>query len=143
MKLYTDGSCLGNPGPGGWGAICINDSDGHFFRVCGGDIHTTNNIMELTAVIRGLERHWSSPVTVYTDSQYVKNGITQWINKWKRNGWKTANGSDVKNKQLWETLDKLVTNHVKFEWVKAHNGDKFNEEVDDLARRTAELIKRA
>lgn len=143
MKLYTDGSCLGNPGPGGWGAICINDADGYFFRVCGGDTHATNNIMELTAVIRGLERYGPGPVTVYTDSQYVKNGITQWIHKWKRNGWKTANGSDVKNKHLWETLDKLVTNFVSFEWVKAHNGDRFNEEVDNLARRTCELIKQA
>ena len=143
MKLYTDGSCLGNPGFGGWAAICVNDNNEAFFKVCGGDSHTTNNIMELTAVIRGLERYGNGPITVYTDSQYVKNGITKWIQGWKRNGWKTAAGTPVKNKGLWEALDKLMTPFVNFEWVQAHNGDYWNEKVDTLARKTAELVKEA
>lgn len=141
MKLYTDGSCLGNPGIGGWAAICVDDNNEQFFKVCGGDLHTTNNIMELTAVLRGLERYGKAPITVYTDSQYVKNGITQWIHGWKRNGWNTAAGSPVKNRELWEALDNNVSPSVNFEWVKAHNGDHWNEKVDDLARRTAQLIK--
>ena len=140
MKLYTDGSCLGNPGTGGWAAICVTDGDSVFFRVAGGDTHTTNNIMELTAVIRGLERYGGGPVKIYTDSKYVMDGITKWIKGWKRNGWKTSTGSDVKNKCLWEQLDALVTEFVTFEWVKAHNGDRWNEEVDTLARKMATTL---
>lgn len=122
----------------------MNNNDREpFFKLCGGDSHTTNNIMELTAVIRGLERYGNGPITVFTDSQYVKNGITKWIHGWKRNGWKTAAGTDVKNRNLWEALDMLVTPFVTFEWVKAHNGDYWNEKVDNLARKTAELIKEA
>ena len=142
MKLYTDGSCLGNPGTGGWGSICLDDNEEKpFFKLCGGDSHTTNNIMELTAVIRGLERHGSGPVTVYTDSKYVKDGITKWIHGWKRNGWKTSTGGQVKNRSLWEQLDRLMTPFITFEWVKAHNGDKWNEAVDTLAKKCAELVK--
>lgn len=140
MKLYTDGSCLGNPGSGGWAAICVSDRDEVFFKVSGGDSHTTNNIMELSAVIRGLERYGSGPVKVYTDSKYVMDGITKWIKNWKKNGWKTSTGGQVKNKSLWEQLDGLVTQFVTFEWVKAHNGDKWNEAVDTLARDTAQLV---
>lgn len=140
MKLYTDGSCLGNPGSGGWAAICVNDRDEVFFKVSGGDSHTTNNIMELSAVIRGLERYGSGPVRVYTDSKYVMDGITKWIKNWKKNGWKTSTGGQVKNRSLWEQLDGLVTQFVTFEWVKAHNGDKWNEAVDTLARDTAQLV---
>ena len=141
MKLYTDGSCLGNPGTGGWGAICVDDNDKVFFRVCGGDTHSTNNIMEMTAVIRGLERYGGGPVEVYTDSKYVMDGITKWIHGWKKKGWRTSTGGDVKNKSLWMKMDELVTPFVTFKWVKAHNGDKWNEEVDNLAKRNAELVK--
>lgn len=140
MKLYTDGSCLGNPGAGGWAAICVTQEDGVFFRVAGGDSYTTNNIAELTAVIRGLERYGGGPVTVFTDSKYVIDGITKWIRGWKRNGWKTSTGGDVKNRSLWEQLDVLVTEFVHFEWVKAHNGDRWNEAVDTLARKVASTL---
>ena len=140
MKLYTDGSCLGNPGAGGWAAICVTQEDGVFFRVAGGDSYTTNNISELTAVIRGLERYGGGPVTVFTDSKYVIDGITKWIRGWKRNGWKTSTGGDVKNRSLWEQLDVLVTEFVHFEWVKAHNGDRWNEAVDTLARKVASTL---
>ena len=144
MKLYTDGSCLGNPGFGGWGAICVDDGDNTvFFRVSGGDTRSTNNIMEMTAVIRGLERYGGGPVEVYTDSKYVMDGITKWIHGWKKKGWKTSTGGDVKNKSLWMKMDDLVTSFVTFSWVKAHNGDKWNEEVDRLAKRNAELVKEA
>lgn len=140
MKLYTDGSCLGNPGRGGWAAIAVNDENNPDFKVAGGDTHTTNNIMELTAVIRGLERYGGGSVVVYTDSKYVMDGITKWINGWKKNGWKTSTGGQVKNKSLWEQLDKLVTPFVSFQWVKAHNGDHWNEAVDTLAKKCAQLI---
>ena len=141
MKLYTDGSCLGNPGVGGWAAICVNDGDAALFKISGGDKRTTNNIMELTAVIRGLERFEGGPVTICTDSKYVMDGSTKWIKGWKKRGWKTSTGSDVKNKDLWLQLDKLVTTFVQFEWVKAHNGDHWNEQVDSLARQNATLLK--
>ena len=142
MKLYTDGSCLGNPGVGGWGAICLDDDETKtIFKCCGGDAHTTNNIMELSAVIRGLDRYEGGPVTIYTDSKYVMDGITRWIHGWKRNGWKTSTGGQVKNKTLWEQLDRLMTPSITFEWVKAHNGDKWNEAVDTLAKKCAVLLK--
>ena len=141
MKLYTDGSCLGNPGSGGWGVISVDQNDHVFFKVAGSDSHSTNNIMELTAVIRGLERYGNGPVTVHTDSKYVMDGITNWIHNWKRNDWRTSTGSAVKNRYLWEQLDKLMGPHVRFEWVKGHSGDKWNEEVDKLAKKSAELIK--
>jgi len=140
MKIYTDGSCLGNPGAGGWAAVCVTQEDEVFFSVAGGDSYTTNNIMELTAVIRGLERYGSGPVKVYTDSKYVMDGITKWIKGWKMNGWKTSTGGDVKNKTLWKQLDTLVTKFVNFEWVKAHNGDKWNEAADTLARNVASTL---
>ena len=101
MEIYTDGSCLGNPGPGGWAAT------GPGFKVSGGLSHTTNNIMELTAAIKGLENSGESAVILYTDSCYVKNGITKWITSWKRNGWKTSAGQLVKNQELWMRLDEL------------------------------------
>lgn len=141
MRLYTDGSCLGNPGVGGWGAICVDGGDNPFFKICGGDSHSTNNIMEMTAVIRGLERYGGGPIEVYTDSKYVMDGITKWINGWKKKGWKTSTGGEVKNRGLWEQMDRLVTPFVSFHWVKAHNGDRWNEEVDTLAKRNAELVK--
>ena len=142
MKLYTDGSCLGNPGFGGWGAICVDDNENEFFRVCGGATHSTNNIMEMTAVIEGLERYGGGPVEVHTDSKYVMDGITKWIHGWKKKGWKTSTGGDVKNKSLWVKMDELVTSFVIFKWVKAHNGDRWNEEVDNLAKQNAEILKK-
>ena len=141
MKLYTDGSCLGNPGKGGWGVICLDDESNPFFKICGGESHTTNNIMELTAVIRGLESYGGGAVTVYTDSKYVMDGITKWIHGWKRNGWKTGAGGEVKNRSLWEQLDRLMTVFITFEWVKAHNGDTWNEAVDKLAKKCAVILK--
>jgi ribonuclease HI len=140
MKIYTDGSCRGNPGPGGWAAIAVSDDDTELFRVCGGDDNTTNNIMELTAIINGLKRHGFGEVTVYTDSKYVMDGITKWIFGWKKNGWKTSTGKDVKNKSLWMELDSVSHSMVSYRWVKAHNGDKWNEKVDSLALEVASRI---
>lgn len=140
MKIYTDGSCLGNPGPGGWGVIGLNGDD-VAFKIGGGDTQTTNNIMELTAVIQGIKRCGVGPVMVYTDSKYVMDGITKWIKSWKRNDWKTSTGSSVKNKELWVMLDDIVGSCITFEWVKGHNGDHWNEEVDKLANQLAYLFK--
>lgn len=141
MKIYTDGSCLNNPGPGGWGVIGLNGSDEVQFKLGGGDTQTTNNIMELTAVIQGIKRCGVGPVKVYTDSKYVMDGITKWIKGWKRNGWKTATGAQVKNQELWKTLDDTMNSFVTFEWVKGHSGDIWNEEVDKLANQIAYLFK--
>lgn len=140
MKIYTDGSCLGNPGPGGWGVIGLCDTDNVLFKIGGGDTQTTNNIMELTAVIQGIKRCSNGPITVYTDSKYVMDGITKWIKGWKRNGWKTASGSSVKNQELWKTLDDTMSSFVTFEWVKGHSGDPWNEEVDKLAKEMATIL---
>jgi len=136
MFLYTDGGSRGNPGPGGWGAILVNHEDQAVWSICGKCPKTTNNIMELTAVICGLERlEEGEEVTVCTDSMYVKNGITQWVHNWKRNNWTTAKGTPVKNKDLWVQLDALVqTRSVIFKWVKGHAGNKWNEKVDQLTR---------
>ena len=131
MEVYTDGSCLGNPGPGGWAAIS-ND-----FSISGGSIHTTNNIMELTAALKALEHIGTKDVVIYTDSCYVKNGITKWIINWKKNGWKTTGGQPIKNRELWIQLDDVNSSHVTWKWVKAHNGNPKNEEVDKLARSMA------
>lgn len=134
MFLYTDGGSRGNPGPGGWGAILVNQEDQAVWSICGNCPKTTNNIMELTAVICGLEKlEEGTEVTVCTDSMYVKNGITQWIHNWKKNSWKTSKGTPVKNKDLWVELDLLVQNrNVGFKWVKGHAGNKWNEKVDKL-----------
>lgn len=140
MELYTDGSCLKNPGCGGWACVTKNK-----FQICGGDKETTNNIMELTAVINGLEKCLDigeHEVTVFTDSKYVKNGITQWIHSWISNNWMTSQNQPVKNKKLWKKLYEISKkiNSLKWEWVKAHDGNELNEKADKLARRTAELI---
>lgn len=140
MKIYTDGSCLGNPGPGGWGVIGLCNTGNVLFKIGGGDSQTTNNIMELTAVIQGIKRCGVGPLTVYTDSKYVMDGITKWIRGWKRNGWKTASGSPVKNQDLWKTLDDTMSSLVTFEWVKGHSGDHWNEEVDKLAKEMATIL---
>ena len=142
VVIYTDGACSGNPGPGGWGAILRGN--GTEKEMKGGEPETTNNRMELMAAIQALETlKRGVEADLYTDSTYVQKGITEWIHKWKVNNWRTATGSAVKNADLWKKLDKLVEEcpGVRFKWVKAHRGDRWNEHVDDLARKTAQLIK--
>ena len=139
IKIYTDGSCIGNPGQGGWAAIILND--GKKTKIKGKKNDTTNNQMELLAPIKALnEIPKGSKVQIFTDSKYVKSGITEWIHNWKKNGWKTANKKEVSNKELWTELD-LLNNEfeVNWNWVKAHSTDKLNNEVDLLARNAANL----
>ena len=133
IKIYTDGACRGNPGKGGWGVFIINGQESK--KIFGGKIETTNNEMELTAAIKGLE-FFNSPtdLDLYTDSKYVMDGINDWIHNWKRNGWKTANKKPVKRSNLWMELDKLNSFHdVKWYWVKGHSGDIGNDMADELA----------
>ncbi|MDK2123662.1 ribonuclease HI [Parachitinimonas caeni] len=135
VELYTDGACKGNPGPGGWGALLVYK--GREKELFGGEPDTTNNRMELMAVIAGLEA-LTRPcaVTVYLDSQYVKNGISTWIHGWKRNGWKTADKKPVKNADLWQRLDQVQARHqITWQWVKGHAGHEGNERADELANR--------
>ena len=139
LFAYTDGACSGNPGPGGWGTL-LQAKDGD--RVVkertlnGGEAETTNNRMELLAAIHALETlDKPSTITIVTDSQYVKNGVTGWIHGWKRNGWKTSNKKPVKNAELWQRLDEAQARHdVTWEWVKGHAGHPENERADELAR---------
>ena len=133
--MYTDGACSGNPGPGGWGAILISGK--HRKELFGGEAETTNNRMEMMAVIKALEAlSRSCTIVITTDSQYVKNGMTQWLAGWKAKGWKTANRKPVKNQDLWQQLDRLVAeHHVTWKWVKGHSGHDENERVDQLANR--------
>ena len=139
IKIYTDGSCLTNPGDGGWAAI-IN-IDGEIKKISGNEKNTTNNRMELMAPINALKYINSKDlIEIFTDSKYVKNGITEWINTWVLNNWKTSNKEDVKNKDLWIELYKLNQSlNVKWNWIKAHAGDTLNEEVDILAKEAAYL----
>ena len=139
IKIYTDGSCLSNPGNGGWAAI-IN-INGEVKKISGNEKNTTNNRMELMAPINALKYiNSEDPIEIFTDSKYVKNGITEWINTWVLNNWKTSNKEDVKNKDLWIELYKLNQSlNVKWNWVKAHAGDPLNEEVDMLAKKAANL----
>ena len=133
ITIYTDGACSGNPGKGGWGAVLIyRDKQKH---LSGSAILTTNNKMELTAAIEALKAvKKSNEIELYTDSQYVKNGINLWIINWKKNGWKTANKKEVANKDLWIELDKYVTHHnITWFWVKGHSGNHYNEIADNLA----------
>ena len=132
--VYTDGACSGNPGPGGWGALVINGDERT--ELHGGDKNTTNNQMELTAVIKALEFVGEAKnIDLWTDSQYVKNGITEWIVSWKKNGWKNSQKKAVKNKELWIKLDELnESKSISWNWVKGHNGHVENERVDELAR---------
>ena len=134
VTIYTDGACEGNPGPGGFAAII--EEEGGTRDVTGGEPHTTNNRMELKAVIAGLEAlDETSRVRVVTDSQYVAKGMTSWIHGWRRKGWKTASGSPVKNRELWEELDALAKRHkVEWEWVRGHDGHPGNERADALAK---------
>ena len=139
IKIYTDGSCLGNPGNGGWAAIIIEDEKKTDIK--GSKKDTTNNQMELLAPIKALKKiPKGSSVQIFTDSKYVKSGITEWIHNWKKNGWKTANKQPVKNKDLWTELD-LLTNEfkIKWIWVKGHSTDSLNNEVDLIAREAANL----
>ena len=133
LKIYTDGACRGNPGVGGWGAILKYDNS--IKEINGFSKQTTNNIMELTAVIKSLKQlNRACNIIITTDSIYVKNGITEWVHNWKKNGWKTANKKPVKNKKLWLELDDLVTKHkIKWEWIKGHSGQPENERADTLA----------
>ncbi len=134
VEIYTDGACSGNPGPGGWGALLR--FNGHEKEMCGGEDDTTNNRMEMMAVIKALEALTKpSQVKIYTDSKYVMDGITKWIEGWKARGWKTAAKKPVKNKDLWQEIDLAVGKHsVEFEWVKGHAGHPDNERADELAR---------
>jgi len=140
QEIYTDGSCLGNPGPGGWALA------GAGIKMSGGQDQTTNNVMEMTAVVKALETCLVRDILeirLFTDSNYVKNGITSWIKNWKRNGWRTSAGAPVKNKELWIEIDTLSQKMkcVEWKWVKAHNGHPQNELVDRLAREEAMEIK--
>ena len=140
LDIYTDGSCLGNPGPGGW-AFIIKDKNGKILEFAGSENHTTNNKMELTAVIKALLYIKKNTIlNIYTDSKYVKEGITNWINKWKLNGWKTANKKDVKNSDLWKELDEKIKLHdIKWFWIKGHNENILNERVDVLAKKAIKI----
>ena len=137
IKIYTDGSCLGNPGNGGWAAIIIDDKKK--IQIKGSKKDTTNNQMELLAPIKALKKiPKGSNVQIFTDSKYVKSGITEWIHNWKKNGWKTANKQPVKNKDLWAELDLMTSEfEIKWSWVKGHSTDKLNNEVDLIAREAA------
>ena len=135
VTIYTDGACKGNPGPGGWGAWLAYGA--HEKELWGGEALTTNNRMELTAVIQALgSLKRPSRVAIYTDSEYVRNGITTWIHGWKQRGWKTADKKPVKNVELWQRLDALAAQHdVQWHWVRGHAGDPGNERADRLANR--------
>jgi ribonuclease HI len=133
LEIYTDGACRGNPGVGGWGAILKYDNK--IKEIKGFSKETTNNIMELSAVIKSLkELNRPCNIIITTDSNYVKDGITKWIHNWKKNGWKTANKKPVKNKELWLELDNLVMQHkINWKWIKGHSGHPENERADQLA----------
>ena len=133
IYIYSDGACKGNPGAGGWGALLV--TDGHRKEICGGEANTTNNRMEMTAVIRALESlKRPSTVEVHTDSQYVQKGISEWMSGWKRRNWRTASGHPVKNQDLWLQLDALSQLHrIEWKWVRGHNGHPENERADKLA----------
>ncbi|MHC6215754.1 ribonuclease HI [Stenotrophomonas acidaminiphila] len=141
IEIHTDGACLGNPGPGGWAALLRYKA--HERELSGGEAHTTNNRMELMAAIAGLEA-LNEPCTIMlqTDSQYVRQGITEWMPGWVRRHWKTAGGDPVKNRDLWERLHAATQRHqIEWRWVKGHNGDPDNERVDQLARDAAIRVR--
>lgn len=135
VHIYSDGACKGNPGAGGWGALLI--SGGHRKEICGGEPDTTNNRMEMMAVIRALESlKRPSTVHVHTDSQYVQKGISEWMTGWKKRGWRTADGKPVKNQDLWQELDALSQRHrIEWNWVRGHAGHPENERADALANK--------
>ncbi len=141
ITIYTDGACSGNPGIGGWGVVILEKNKDEIM-LNGGHNNTTNNRMELTAAIEALKYFQNKKdITLITDSKYVKDGIQLWIKNWKKNGWKTAAKKQVKNKELWMSLDVLIARHnINWEWVKGHAGNKYNEKADYLARRYIENI---
>lgn len=141
LKIWTDGSCLGNPGPGGWAFVATNGQN--TAERSGGERDTTNNRMELMAVIRALTAaHRHNEIELHTDSQYVKNGMQSWLKNWKKNNWHTANKKPVKNQDLWMQLDALSgAIKIHWHWVRGHNGDEMNERCDELARTAAEKLK--
>ena len=146
LFAYTDGACSGNPGPGGWGVLLVARNGDTVLKereLKGGEAETTNNRMELMAAISALEAlERASPITVVTDSAYVKNGVPSWIHGWKRNGWKTADRKPVKNVDLWQRLDEAQKGHdVTWEWIKGHAGHPENERADELARAGMEPFK--
>ena len=140
VEIHTDGACRGNPGPGGWGAIL--KFNGHEKCLSGADRSTTNNRMELLAAIEGLEAlKRPCRVRLVTDSQYLRNGITQWIANWKRNNWRTASRTPVKNSDLWQRLDKAASRHdIEWQWVRGHSGHPENERADALAREAIDSL---
>ena len=142
ITIYTDGACSGNPGIGGWGVVILIDND-QPIHLSGGMTYTTNNQMELKAIIQALKYFDdSTSFTLYTDSKYVKDGIQCWIIKWKNNGWKTAAKKPVKNKGLWIELDSHISRHtINWQWVKGHNKNKYNEQADYLAKKFIEKQK--
>ena len=142
VAIYTDGACRGNPGPGGWGAILR--FSGHEKELYGGERETTNNRMELMAAIRALEElKRPCDVTLTTDSQYVKKGITEWLASWKRRGWKTADRKPVKNKELWERLETAAKKHkIHWKWIRGHSGHPENERADHLANQAIDELQR-
>jgi ribonuclease HI len=141
IEIYTDGACRGNPGPGGWGALLTAGE--HVKELSGAEVLTTNNRMELTAVIRALEAlKRPSQVRIFTDSEYVRKGITEWVKSWKVRGWKTADRKPVKNQDLWERLDALAAGHqIEWRWVKGHSGIPGNERVDRLANEAIDALQ--
>ena len=141
VEIYTDGACRGNPGPGGWGALL--SSGEHEKELSGAEPETTNNRMELTAVIRALEAlKRPTEVRIFTDSEYVRRGITEWVKNWKARGWKTADRKPVKNQDLWERLDALAAGHkIDWRWVKGHSGVPGNERVDRLANEAIDAMR--
>ena len=141
VEIYTDGACRGNPGPGGWGALL--SSGEHEKELSGAEPETTNNRMELTAVIRALEAlKRPTEVRIFTDSEYVRRGITEWVKNWKARGWKTADRKPVKNQDLWEQLDALAAGHkIEWRWVKGHSGVAGNERVDRLANEAIDALR--
>ena len=146
FKAYTDGACSGNPGIGGWGVVLLAEKNNEIIKrkeLSGGSLETTNNQMELIAAIETLKAlKKSTEITIFTDSNYVKKGITEWLLSWKRNNWKTSSKKEVKNKKLWKELEKLVNkNKVDWLWVKGHDGNIENEQADFLARMEIKKIK--
>lgn len=139
IKIYTDGACSGNPGTGGWGAVILGINEDPIY-LNGGENDTTNNRMELTAAIEAIIYNLNiEDLEIYTDSKYLKDGIEKWIINWKQNGWKTANKKPVKNKDLWIKLDNEISKHnIKWNWVKGHANNQYNEKADELARKYIE-----
>jgi ribonuclease HI len=143
VDIYTDGACLGNPGPGGW-AFIIKYNSGKIKEFSGSKKYTTNNKMELTAAIKAVEYFKKKIIiNLYTDSKYLKDGITIWIKKWKLNGWKTSNKKKVKNSDLWKVLEEGIKDHkIHWVWVKGHNENIFNEKADMLAKKAIESLQK-